>query len=97
MTLCRTAQLLNFSSLAGDCGISQPTVKTRLRILRTGFLVFRLPALRSNLRKRLVKMPKLHFHDTGLAYWLPETAHLNYFARNLCMAPSSKPGRCRKS
>ena len=33
-------------------------------------MVFRLPALRSNLRKRLVKMPKLHFYDTGLVCWL---------------------------
>ncbi len=66
----RTAQLLNYSALAGDCGISQPTAKAWLSILEAGFVVFRLPALRSNLRKRLVKMPKLHFYDTGLVCWL---------------------------
>ena len=72
VALCagRTAQLLNYSSLAGDCGISQPTAKAWLGILETSFLVFRLPALRTNLRKRLVKMPKLHFYDTGLVCWL---------------------------
>ena len=72
VTLCagRTAQLLNYSSLAGDCGISQPTAKSWLGILETSFLVFRLPAFHSNLRKRLVKMPKLHFYDTGLVCWL---------------------------
>ena len=32
--------------------------------------MFRLPAFHANLRKRLVKMPKLHFHDTGLVCWL---------------------------
>ena len=72
VALCagRTAQLLNYSALAGDCGISQPTAKAWLSILETSFLVFRLPALHTNLRKRLVKMPKLHFYDTGLVCWL---------------------------
>lgn len=66
----RTSQLLNYSSIAGDCGISQPTAKAWLGILETGFLVFRLPTFRGNLRKRLVKMPKLHFQDSGLVCWL---------------------------
>ncbi len=66
----RTGQLLNYSSLAGDCGISQPTAKAWLSILEATFIVFRLPAFHANLRKRLVKMPKLYFHDAGLACWL---------------------------
>ena len=72
VALCagRTAQLLNYSSLAGDCGISQPTARAWLSILETSFLVFRLPAFYANIRKRLVKMPKLHFYDTGLVCWL---------------------------
>ncbi len=72
VTLCagRTSQLLNYSSLAGDCGISQPTAKAWLSILETNFIVFRLPVLHTNLRKRLVRMPKLHFYDTGLVCWL---------------------------
>ncbi|MDE0108374.1 MAG: ATP-binding protein [Bryobacterales bacterium] len=72
VVLCagRTAQLLNYSSLAADCGISQPTAKTWLGILETSYLVFRLPPLHANLRKRLVRMPKLHFYDSGLVCWL---------------------------
>jgi len=66
----RTAQLLNLSSLAGDCGISQPTAKNWLGALEIGFLASRLPTCQRNLRKRLVKLPKLHFHDTGLVCWL---------------------------
>ena len=72
VTLCagRTAQLLNYSSLAGECGISQPTAKAWLSILETGFIAFRLPPFHTTLRKRLVKMPKLHFYDSGLVCWL---------------------------
>jgi len=65
----RTGQLLNYSSLAADAGISQPTAKAWLGVLEASFIVFRLPAFHANLRKRLVKMPKLHIHDTGLASW----------------------------
>lgn len=72
LQLCagRTAQLLNYSSLANDCGISQPTAKAWMNLLEASFVVFRLPAFHANIRKRLVKMPKLFFHDTGLACWL---------------------------
>lgn len=66
----RTAQLLNLSSLSGDCGISQPTAKAWLSVLEASFIIFRLPAYSRNSSKRLVKMPKLHFYDTGLACWL---------------------------
>jgi predicted AAA+ superfamily ATPase len=66
----RTSQLLNYSVLAMDCGISQPSAKAWLSILETSFIAFRLPPFHSNLRKRLVKMPKLHFYDSGLVCWL---------------------------
>lgn len=72
VALCagRTAQLLNYASLAGDCGITQPTARAWLSVLETGFIAFRLLPFHGNLRKRLIKMPKLHFYDTGLVCWL---------------------------
>ena len=66
----RTAQLINYSALASDCGVSQPTARAWLSILEASFIVFRLPPFHKNLGKRLVKMPKLHFYDTGLVCWL---------------------------
>ncbi len=76
----RSGQLLNYSALAGDCGISQPTAKAWLSVLEALFVVFRLDAFAANTRKRLVRMPKLHFYDSGLACWLlgirtPEQLH----------------------
>lgn len=73
----RTAQLLNLSALASDAGISQPTAKAWLSILETSFVAFRLPAFYANIRKRLVKMPKLHFYDTGLVCWLLGIRNVN--------------------
>lgn len=66
----RTGQLLKYSSLARDCGISQPTAKAWLSILEASYIAFRLPAFSANLSKRLIKMPKLYFYDTGLLCWL---------------------------
>jgi predicted AAA+ superfamily ATPase len=66
----RTAQLLNLSSLASDCGVSAPTARHWLSILEASFIAFRLPSYHGNVSKRLIKMPKLHFYDSGLACWL---------------------------
>ncbi len=51
--------------LRETAGISQPTAKAWLGILEAGFIVFRQPGHRTSIRKRLVKMPKLYFYDTG--------------------------------
>ncbi|MHC5008341.1 MAG: ATP-binding protein [Planctomycetota bacterium] len=72
LQLCagRTSQLLNLSSLATDCGITQPTAKAWLSVLETSFIAFPLRPWSGNIRKRLVKTPKLQFYDTGLVCWL---------------------------
>jgi len=63
----RTAQLLNYSAMAQDLAHSRATIEHYLILLERLFLVRRLPAWHSNRGKRLVKTPKLHFVDTGLA------------------------------
>lgn len=66
----RVGQMLNLSALAGDCGISQPTATAWLSVLEASFICFRLPSYHANIGKRLIKMPKLFFYDSGLACWL---------------------------
>lgn len=63
----RTASELNLSTLGGDVGITHPTVRAWLSVLEASFLCLRLPAWHRSARKRIVKAPKLHFMDTGLA------------------------------
>ncbi len=72
MRLCagRIGQILNISSLADDCGISVPTVKSWLSILEESYVIFLLQPHFTNFSKRLIKSPKLYFYDTGLACWL---------------------------
>ncbi len=66
MAAGRTATETNLSALAGDAGVRHNTVRAWLSVLEAGFLVIRLPAHRSNVRKRQIKAPKLHFLDSGL-------------------------------
>ena len=67
MCAARTGQLLNLSSLASDCGVSQGTARNWITILQASYVLFLLQPHHENFGKRLVKTPKLYFHDTGLA------------------------------
>ncbi|MBT1072228.1 ATP-binding protein [Pelotalea chapellei] len=83
LRLCaaRTGQLLNLSSLANDCSITHNTAKAWISILEASYIVHLLLPHHSNFNKRLIKSPKLYFHDTGLAAWLVgihEKSHLSF-------------------
>jgi len=66
----RIGQILNYQSLANDCGISVITVRKWLSILEASFVAYLLPPYYKNFNKRLIKSSKLYFHDTGLACYL---------------------------
>ena len=68
LRLCsgRAGQLVNFSSLAGECGVVHNTAKAWLSILEAGSIVFLVRPYFRNFNKRLLQTPKLYFHDTGL-------------------------------
>lgn len=72
LRLCagRVGQLLNVSALASEAGITANTAKSWLAVLESSDLIHLLPPYFRNFGKRLVKMPKLYFLDTGLACWL---------------------------
>ena len=72
LRLCagRTGQLLNYSTLAADCGITHNTAKAWLSVLEASYILFQLRPHHENFSKRLVKAPKLYFYDVGLVSWL---------------------------
>ncbi|MDE0669183.1 MAG: ATP-binding protein [Acidimicrobiia bacterium] len=63
----RIGQLVNLSALGADAGVTHATAAEWLSVLVRCDIVFRLPPLRANIRKRLTKTPKVYFHDVGLA------------------------------
>lgn len=66
----RCGQLLNLNAVANELGIAQTTARDWLAVLEASYIAFRLPPFHTNFGKRLVKAPKLYFHDSGLAAWL---------------------------
>ncbi|MCR6721908.1 MAG: DUF4143 domain-containing protein [Chitinophagaceae bacterium] len=69
LKLCagRTGQLLNMNSLAVETGVDSKTVASWLSVLESSFIIYLLKPHHQNFNKRLVKMPKLYFYDTGIA------------------------------
>lgn len=67
----RTAQEVNISDLGRHVGIPQPTLRRYLPLLETIYLHHLVPAWSRNLTAKVVRRPKLHLVDSGLA------AHLN--------------------
>ena len=73
-------QLLNLSSLGSDAGVSHATAREWLTVLEASYIVFQLQPFHANLRKRLVKSPKLYFYDVGLASYLIGIEHAGQIA-----------------
>ena len=60
-------QLVNYTNVGNAVGISHPTVNRWLSVLQRSFIAFELRPYSANIKKRLVKSPKLYFYDVGLA------------------------------
>ena len=62
----RVGQVVNYSSLGNDIGLSSVSVKNWISVLKASFVVFELPPFFENINKRVIKSPKIYFTDTGL-------------------------------
>ena len=67
LAAAQTAQLFNVSDLAAPFQLSRPTIRDYVTLLERVFLLERLPPWHTSRLSRLVKTPKLHVADTGLA------------------------------
>ena len=63
-------QLWNASQMANNMGISAPTVRHYLDILDDTFVVRQLQPYYANIKKRLIKSPKVYIRDAGLLHSL---------------------------
>lgn len=77
----RTAQLINYKTIAEDADINQVQAKEWLNILVKLGIVFLLHPYSNNVLKRTIKTPKIYFYDTGFVCYLtkwssPEVAEM---------------------
>ena len=74
----RSGELLNYSNVAQEVGVSVDTIKRWTTILETSGIIYLLQPYHNNHLKRAIKTPKVYMMDTGLMAWLtkwltPET------------------------
>jgi predicted AAA+ superfamily ATPase len=66
----RSGNILNQTEVARDTGVSQATVHRYTNLVEVSSLLFRIPAFAENRTRRLIKSPKVHWVDPGLAAFL---------------------------
>lgn len=70
LVAARTGQLVNYSDLARDAGISPPSARRWMSVLEAAGQVYLLPPYHANFGKRLIKAPKVYWLDTAMASFL---------------------------
>lgn len=63
-------QVINYSKLSGSIDISIITLKKYISILEQTYMIRVLQPYHSNLKKRIVKSPKIYIRDTGILHGL---------------------------
>lgn len=66
----RTGEILNYANIAGDVGVSEPTVKNWISILERTGIIYLLQPYAASALNRAIHTPKVYFRDTGLACYL---------------------------
>lgn len=82
MLAASTGQLWNAVLFSKSLGVTAPTVRKYLHFLEQAFLITVLEPYHANIKKRLVKTPKVFFNDTGLLHALLNVADHNALSGN---------------
>jgi uncharacterized protein len=69
-------QMLNASKIGQSLGFSSPTIRGYLDIMAQTFMVRVLPPFHANIKKRLIKSPKVYLRDSGILHALLEIEEL---------------------
>jgi len=70
------AEMVNFSTIARDCGVSSHTIKGYFQILEDTLLGKWLPAYRKRPKRRVIGAPKFYFADVGVVNYLARRGQL---------------------
>lgn len=81
-------QLLNSSKLGGALGFSHTTTRSHLELLSQTFMVRLLEPFEANVKKRLVKSPKVYIRDSGLLHALLEIDDREELLGHPCLGES---------
>lgn len=74
-------EIVNFATIARDCGVSSHTIKEYFNILTDTLQGRWLPSYRKRPKRRVIQAPKFYFHDVGV---------VNFLAQRGAPAPGSE-------
>jgi len=63
-------EMVNFTTIASDCGVTSPTVKEYFQILEDALIGRFLPSFRKKPKRRVILAPKFWFFDLGISGYL---------------------------
>ncbi len=78
----RVGQIFNASALSSEVGVSVPTINAWISILQESYIVCFLQPYFANIRKRLIRSPKIYFYDVGLAAYLLGVENVTQMSRD---------------
>ncbi|OVE81728.1 ATPase [bacterium M21] len=81
-------QTINWSKLAESVSVSVPTLKRYLGILEQTYMIRRLQPFEKNLKKRLVKSPKVYIRDSGILHGLLDVEDYDHLLGHPAMGAS---------
>ncbi|KPA17244.1 ATPase AAA [Candidatus Magnetomorum sp. HK-1] len=70
-------EILNYSNIASECGVSSPTVKDYFQILEDTLIGYHLPAYIKRAKRRLIRSPKFYFFDLSPVIYLTRRGKVN--------------------
>lgn len=78
----RVGQIIDYSSLANDVGVSVNSIKNWISILEASFILYKLSPYFENFGKRVIKSPKYYFTDVGLLCFLLGIRNKSHITRD---------------
>ena len=69
-------EILNYESVASDCGVSANTVKAYYKILVDTLIGFEVPAYRKVIKRKIYKASRFYYFDVGIANYLTKRYYL---------------------
>jgi predicted AAA+ superfamily ATPase len=63
-------EMLNYSNIASDCGVSIKTVQSYFQILYDTLIGYEIPAYRKAVKRKIIQAPRFYYFDVGLANYL---------------------------
>ncbi|MCL2728367.1 MAG: DUF4143 domain-containing protein, partial [Bacteroidales bacterium] len=71
-----SGEMVNYTNIASDCGISSPTVKDYFSILEETMFGYFVPAFAKTIKRRVMQAPKFYLFDVGVVNYLTKRKSL---------------------